>query len=48
VVRVRDLSRIFALENLAEALLHSLKGLPAAARSMAFRCSRSPSSASGF
>src|SRR5208282_6044723 len=32
VVRVRDLSRIFSLQNFAEAFLHGLKGLPVAAR----------------
>src|ERR1700723_2829624 len=32
VVRVRDLSRIFALQNFAEAFLHGLKGLPVAPR----------------
>src|ERR1700689_1533184 len=32
VVRVRDLSWIFPLQDLAEALLHSLKGLPVAPR----------------
>jgi hypothetical protein len=32
VVRVRDLSRIYPLQNFAEAFLHSLKGLPVAPR----------------
>src|SRR6202453_4467538 len=32
MVRVRDLSRIFPLQNFAEAFLHGLKGLPVAPR----------------
>src|SRR5271155_5385523 len=35
VVRIRDLSRIFSLQNFAEAFLYRLKGLPVAARSHA-------------
>src|SRR6202011_453614 len=32
VILVRDRSRIFSLQNLAEAFLHGLKGLPVAPR----------------